>query len=84
LAKVKKWIGSTERARAKADYSEAKREFEMAIGKPFIRIRVELPKGFEDMRAEFLSLETDRDFLAEVEDLVKKRLIYEKRDAQET
>ncbi|MEE8632504.1 MAG: hypothetical protein V3T10_04270 [Candidatus Bathyarchaeia archaeon] len=84
MAKVKKWIGSTERSRAKADYIEAKREFEMAIGKPFIRIRVELPKGFEDMRAEFLSLETDRDFLAEVEDLVKKRLIYEKRDAQET
>jgi hypothetical protein len=81
---VKKWIGSTEEKHANAEYNEAKREFEMAIGKPFIKIRVEIPKSFEDMRAQFLSLETDKDFLAEVEDLVKKRLIYEKRDAQET
>jgi hypothetical protein len=56
----------------------------MAIGRPFIELRVELPKGFDDMRAQFLSLETDKDFLAEVEDLVKKRLIYVKRDVQET
>ena len=49
MAKVKKWIGSAEK-KPKPEYSEAKREFEMAIGKPFIRIRVEIPKGFEDLR----------------------------------
>ena len=82
MAKVKKWIEPAEE-KPKPEYTEEKREIEMAIGRPFIKIRVELPKGFDDMRAEFLSLETDKDFLSEVEDLVKKRLIYEKRDAQE-
>jgi hypothetical protein len=80
---VKKWIGPVEE-KPKPEYTKEKREFEMAIGRPFIKIRVELPKGFDDMRAQFLSLETDKDFLIEVEDLVKKRLIYEKRDAEET
>ncbi|UCD97207.1 MAG: hypothetical protein JSV35_03950 [Candidatus Bathyarchaeota archaeon] len=83
MAKVKKWIESSEE-KPKPEYDEAKREFGMAIGKPFIQLRIEVPTGFEDMRAEFLSLETDKDFLAEVEDLIKKRLIYEKRDAEET
>ena len=83
MAKVKKWIESSEE-KPKPEYDKAKREFEMAIGKPFIQIRIEVPTGFEGMRAEFLSLETDKDFLTEVEDLIKKRLIYEKRDAEET
>ena len=77
MAKVKKWIQSRTR-KPKTEYDEAKREFEMAIGKPFINIRVEIPKGFEDLRAQFLSLEKDKDFLMEVEDLVKKRLVYDK------
>lgn len=77
MAKVKKWIESRTR-KPKTEYDEAKREFEMAIGKPFINIRVEIPKGFEDLRAQFLSLEKNKDFLMEVEDLVKKRLVYDK------
>lgn len=51
----------------------------MAIGKPFITIKVEIPEGFEDCRNEFLSLERDEQFQEEVKDLVKKRLIFEKR-----
>lgn len=76
MVKVKKWIES--RIRKSNEYDEAKREFEMAMGKPFINIRVELPENFEDVRAQFLSLEKDQTFLMEVEDLVKKRLVYEK------
>lgn len=71
------WIQSRIR-KPKAKYDKTKREFEMAIGKPFINIRVEIPKGFEDLRAQFLSLETDESFLEEVRDLIKKRLTYEK------
>ena len=83
MAKVKKWIDSA-RARAKAkpesdEYDKTKREFEMAIGKPFITINVEIPEGFEDFRTEFLCLEKDEQFQEEVKDLVKKRLIFEKR-----
>jgi hypothetical protein len=82
LAKVKKWIES--RIRKPEEYDEAKREFEMAMGKPFINIRVELPESFEDLRAQFLSLEKDQTFLMEVEDLVKKRLVYEKAGKEQT
>lgn len=83
MAKVKKWIESRTK-KPEAEYEETKREFEMAIGKPFISIRVEIPKGFEDLRAQFLNLEEDKDFLMEVEDLVKKRLVYEKRGVKRT
>jgi len=51
----------------------------MAMGKPFITIKVEIPEGFEDLRTEFLCLEKDELFQEEVKDLVKKRLIFEKR-----
>ncbi len=83
MAKVKKWIKSRTK-KPESEYEEAKREFEMAIGRPFINIRIAIPKGFEDSRAQFLSLETDKDFLMEVEDLVKKRLVYEKRGIKHT
>jgi len=82
LTKVKKWIES--RKRKSEEYDEAKREFEMAMGKPFINIRVELPESFEDVRAQFLSLEKDQTFHMEVEDLVKKRLVYEKAGKDQT
>jgi hypothetical protein len=75
LVKIRKWIESRIK-KPETEYDEAKREIEMAIGRPYIRIRVEIPKGFEDLRAEFLDLEKDQDFLMEVEDLVKKRLVY--------
>jgi hypothetical protein len=83
LVKVKKWLGFA-RSRAKTkpeseEYDETKREFEMAIGKPFINIRIEIPEGFEDFRTRFLSLEKDEQFKEEVKDLIKKRLTFEER-----
>ncbi len=81
MTKVKKWIES---ARQKVnpeseEYDKTKREFEMAIGKPFITIKVEIPEGFEDVRTDFLQLESDEQFQEEVKDLVKKRLTFQKR-----
>jgi hypothetical protein len=78
LAKIKKWFGSRKLKRERT-YEEEKREFEMAMGKPFINIRIEMPDGFEELRAQFLNLEKDEQFLEEVKNLVKKRLTYEKR-----
>jgi len=77
LAKIKKWFGSRKLKRERT-YEEEKREFEMAVGTPFINIRVEMPDGFEELRAQFLSLEKDERFLEEVKNLVKKRLTYER------
>lgn len=77
MGKIKKWIASRAK-RPDANYDEAKREFEMAMGNPFICIKVELPSGFEDSRAQFLNLESDEDFLMEVKDLIKKTLEYKK------
>jgi hypothetical protein len=51
----------------------------MAIGKPFITLKIELPAGFEEQRNMFLDLE----FLDEVKDLVKKNLLW-KRETEET
>ena len=78
MTKVKKWI-ETRARKPEAEYDEVKREFEMAIGKPFINIRAELPEGFEDLRSNFLNLEKNEDFLLEVKELIKKRLHYERR-----
>lgn len=78
MSKVRKWLESRMK-KPEDDYDAEKREFEMAIGKPFIIIKVEIPKGFEELRTTFLRLEKDKDFLMEVEDLIKKRLIYERR-----
>lgn len=72
---VKKWLESR-RVKSESEYEEEKREFEMAMGKPFITIKVEIPTGFEDLRAQFLSLEKDEQFHEEVKDLVKKRLLH--------
>lgn len=77
MAKIKKWFGSRKLKRERT-YEEEKREFEMAMGKPFIKIRVEMPDGFEELRAQFLGLEKDERFLEEVKNLVKKRLTYER------
>ncbi len=75
---VKKWLESR-KTKSESEYDETKREFEMAIGKPFITIKVEIPTGFENLRSQFLSLEKDEQFNEEVKDLVKKRLILEER-----
>ena len=71
---VKKWIDSRDK-QPESEYEEAKRKFEMAMGQPFITLRLEIPIGFEDYNAEFLKLETDQQFHDEVRDLIKKRLL---------
>lgn len=78
MSKVKKWLESRAK-KPELEYDEAKKEFEKAIGKPFISVKVEIPEGFEDLRPEFLRLEKDEQFHEEVKDLIKKRLILEKR-----
>ena len=78
---VKKWLESR-KTKSEAEYDETKREFEMAMGKPFITIKVEIPTGFEDLYTQFLNLEKDDQFHEEVKDLIKKRLILEKRYRQ--
>jgi len=78
--KIKKWF--ERKTVAKKEYDEEKRKFEMAIGKPFITLKIELPAGFEDQRNPFLDLENDMEFLDEVKDLVKKNLI-RKRETEE-
>ena len=83
MAKVKKWI-EKRAAQPEADYEEAKREFEMAMGTPFITVRVEIPDGFEDLRQQFLNLEKNKDFLSEVKDLIKKRLHYDRLGLKKT
>jgi len=74
--KVKKWL--EKRTTSKKEYDEEKREFEMAIGKPFITLKIELPDGFEKQRNAFLDLENNTEFLEEVEDLAKKNLLCKK------
>lgn len=77
MAKVKKWF-KLRKPKGEKKYEEEKREFEMAVGKPFINIKIEMPEGFEDLRAQFLNLEKDEKFIEEVRDLIRKRLTYEK------
>ena len=79
--KIRKWF--ERKSVSKKEYEEEKREFEMAIGKPFINLKIELPEGFEDQRNLFLKLEYDEDFLEEIENLVKKTLLW-KRKTEET
>ncbi len=81
MAKVKKWLESR-KPKSEEIYEEEKREFEMAMGRPFIKIKIDMPEGFEESRAEFLSLETDDQFLDEVRDLIKKRLSYKEYDRE--
>jgi len=79
--KIRKWF--ERKSVSKKEYEEEKREFEMAIGKPFISLKIELPEGFEDQRKSFLKLESDGEFLDEVKDLIKKNLLC-KRETEET
>ena len=79
--KIRKWF--ERKSVSKKEYEEEKREFEMAIGKPFINLKIELPEGFEDQRTLFLKLENDEDFVEEIENLVKKNLLW-KRETEET
>ena len=71
--KIRKWF--EKKSASKKEYDKEKREFEMAIGKPFITVKIELPEGFDDQRKTFLNLESNEDFLDEVRDLIKKNLL---------
>jgi hypothetical protein len=75
---VRKWIKSRDK-KPESDYEEAKRQFEMAIGKPHITLEVEIPAGFETLGNEFRRLEDDPQFHEEVKDLIKKRLLIDSR-----
>lgn len=75
---VRKWIESRGK-KPESDYDEAKRQFEMAIGKPNITLTVEIPAGLEKLGNEFRKLETDPQFHEEVKDLIKKRLLIDSR-----
>jgi hypothetical protein len=79
--KIRKWF--EKKSASKKEYEQEKREFEMAIGKPFITLKIELPEGFEDQRNPFLNLESNSEFLGEVKDLIKKNLLL-KRETEET
>lgn len=81
LSRIKRWLYS-KKSKSEKEYEEEKKQFEMAMGKPFITIRVDIPEGFEDMRSRFLDLEKDAQFIEEVTDLVKKKLAYERQGAK--
>ncbi len=74
--KVKKWF--EEKTATKKEYEQEKREFIMAIGKPFITLKIELPNGFDDQRYAFLKLEEDCEFIDEIKEHVKKNLLLKK------
>lgn len=76
--KVKKWF--EKRTASKKEYEEEKREFEMAIGKPYITLKIELPVGFEDQRSVFLDLENDPEFIDDVKDQIRKNLLFKKKE----
>ena len=81
LSKIKKWFESKQ-PKGEKQYEEEKKEFEMAMGKPYITMKIEIPEGFEGLRTQFLNLENDAQFIEEVKDLAKKRLLYEKHGAK--
>ena len=44
-------------------YKEERETFEKVMGTPKINVSVELPKGYEDRREDFLDLEKEKSFL---------------------
>jgi hypothetical protein len=83
MEKIREWF-RLRKIKPEEKYEATKKEFEMAMGKPFITIRVEMPEGFEELRAQFLNLEHDEQFLDEVRDLVKKRLVHERHGVKQS
>ncbi len=59
-------------------YREERDEFEKVMGTPKIEVSVELPKGYEDRREEFLELAKEESFLKDANKalnrVVKKHL----------
>jgi hypothetical protein len=75
--KIRKWF--EKKSASKKEYDLEKREFEMAIGKPFITLKIELPEGFEDQRKQFINLENDEEFRDQIKDLIKKNLLFKRK-----
>ncbi|MFA5364972.1 MAG: hypothetical protein WC325_07335 [Candidatus Bathyarchaeia archaeon] len=80
---VKKWIEPRD-IQPESEYEEAKRQFEIAMGKPIITLRLEIPAGFDDFHSEFKSLENDETFLDEVKCMIKQRLLRDSRRKKST
>jgi len=59
-------------------YKEERETFEKVMGTPKINVSVELPKGYEDKREEFLDLQKEESFLKDADRalgrVVKKHL----------
>lgn len=80
---MKKWIEPRD-IQPESEYEEAKRQFEIAMGKPIITLRLEIPAGFDDFHSEFKSLENDETFLDEVKCMIKQRLLRDSRRKKST
>ncbi|RJS78970.1 hypothetical protein CW711_03835 [Candidatus Bathyarchaeota archaeon] len=72
MSKIWEWIRSRRRALIK--YEEAKEEFEKVIGRPTIRLAVELPPSLEDFKEEFQELEGDEEFMDALKRFLEKYL----------
>jgi len=67
-------------------YREERDAFEKVMGTPKINVSVELPKGYEAQREEFLDLEKEESFLKDADKslgrIVKKHLKKAKKQAE--
>jgi len=67
--------------RSIAQYEENKEVFEKIMGKPKIKVSIELPEGYENQRKDFLDLEKEEAFLKDVNKVVKRHLKKKKKDS---
>ena len=72
--------------RAMERYKEERDTFEKVMGTPKINVSIELPKGYEAQREEFLELEKEESFLKDADRalgrIVKKHLKKVKEQAE--
>ena len=61
-----------EKRKSLEQYEEKKEEFKRIIGKPEIKVSVELPEGYENRKKEFLALEKEEAFLRDVNRSLKR------------
>lgn len=78
MSKLRKWLESRVK-KPEARYDETKEEFEKVMGRPAITIKVELPEDLKEFKTEFLSLESNEEFVRTVRELVKTYLKKEQR-----
>jgi len=74
MSKLIDWLRERKERRL-ARYDEVKKEIEELVGRPKIRITLELPEELEAYKTEFMALETNAEFKKKVQKLVKKKLI---------